>query len=259
MSGGTFALDLPRRTRKPRDHGLSNLVDSGYGLANLRDVLSVTAPYVDIVKLGWASAYITSNLAEKVALYRDFDIRVCFGGVMFELSWWQNKAEDYAHWLQDLGVDLVEVSNGSLPIDEADKRRMIAFYERRGFTVLSEVGSKDVQVVSPPERWIECIAADLESGAWKVITEGRADASAGIYMPDARPRDSLIDAILDSGLPSEALIFEAPHKAQMSYFIKRVGSNVNLGNIPLGEVLNLETLRLGLRGDTIEHFHAKPS
>lgn len=249
-----LSLDLPLRANKPRAAGLSNLVDNGYGLAELEDKLSFCADYVDIVKLGWASAYITSTLAQKVDLFRRYGIRTCPGGMMFELCWWQNKIGDYAAWLADQGIDMVEVSNGSLAIPEAEKRRMVEFFAGRGFTVLSEVGSKDITLVSPPEEWVEFVRADLAAGAWKVILEGRADASAGIYRADGSLQDDIIERVLGE-VPSQDLIFEAPHKRQMTWFVRRVGCDVNIGNVPLGEVLNLETLRLGLRGDTVGHFH----
>ncbi len=132
---------------------------------------------------------------------------------------------------------------------------MVEFFAKKGFTVLAEVGSKDVTVVSPPEQWIECINADLSCGAWKVITEGRADASAGIYTGGGDIRENLIEEILESDVSNNDLVFEAPHKRQMAWFIKRVGTNVNIGNVPLSEVLNLETLRRGLRGDTVQKFN----
>jgi phosphosulfolactate synthase len=213
---------------------------------------------VDIVKIGWASAYVTATLRQKVALFDRFDIRTCLGGMMFEISFWQNKIEDYRLWLADLGIDLVEVSNGSLPIGEGDKRRMIEYFRKRGFTVLSEVGSKDINVCSPPAEWIRSIKDELAAGSWKVITEGRADASAGIYHPDGRVKDELIERILDSDIDPQRLLFEAPHKRQVAYFVERVGTNVNIGNIPLEEALNVETLRLGLRGDTVNHFFPHP-
>ncbi len=252
-----FKLDLPARTFKPRENGISNLVDNGYGLSHLADILSFCGDYIDIVKLGWASAYITKNLNDKIKLFREHDIQVCLGGMMFEICFWQGKIPQYEDFMKRLGIDMVEVSNGSLPISEGDKVRMIEHFSGRGFTVLSEVGSKDVNVCAPSETWVACIKDDLEAGAWKVITEGRADASAGIYDSSGAIKSELIDDILESGVPVERLVFEAPHKRQMSWLIQRVGANVNIGNVPLDEVLNLETLRLGLRGDTVEFFHNK--
>jgi phosphosulfolactate synthase len=250
-----LSLSLPERTAKPRTSGLSNLVDNGYGLAELQDKLSWCHDYVDIIKFGWASGYISANLVEKVALSKRYDVRPCPGGMMFELCYHQNKIEDYAAWLDDKGFDLVEVSNGSLAIPETEKRKMIEYFASRGFTVLSEVGSKDITVVTPPEDWVEYVRADMQAGAWKVILEGRADASAGIYHADGSLHEDIIEHVLNN-VASEDLIFEAPHKRQMAWFITRIGSNVNIGNVPLGEVLNLETLRLGLRGDTVAHLHA---
>ena len=247
-------IDLPERTNKPRQYGLTNLVDNGLGLVQLKDVLQYGSNFVDIVKLGWASAYISDDLSEKIELLQSFDVQVCFGGMMFEILYIKNKYIEYADWLSDLGVSMVEVSNGSLPINESDKRRMVDYFASRGFTVLSEVGSKDVTLKTPPEEWAKAVCDDMNSGAWKVILEGRADASAGIYRQDGSLQD-IIKAVLDSGVSSNDIIFEAPHKRQMTLFIEQFGSNVNLGNIPPNEVINLETLRLGLRGDTSKHFH----
>jgi phosphosulfolactate synthase len=174
--------------------------------------------------------------------------------MMFEICWWQDKIEAYAGYLEEAGIDLVEVSNGSLSIPEREKTKMIEYFAERGFTVLSEVGSKDVTVVSPPEEWIRCIKDDMSAGAWKVITEGRADASAGIYHSNGTVKDNIVESILESDIAVEKLIFEAPHKRQVAYFVKRVGPNVNIGNIPLEEALNVETLRQGLRGDTVKQF-----
>lgn len=248
-------FDLPARTEKPRAHGLSNLVDNGYGLGELRDKLALAADFIDIVKLGWASANITNCLKDKVSLFKTNDITTCPGGMLFELSWWQGKMAAYIDFLVTHEITMAEVSNGSLPIPEKKKREMISLLVNEGFTVLSEVGSKDVSVNAPPAVWVDCLKRDLDCGAWKVIAEGRADASAGIYDTSGEFRFEVINAILGSGIPLDAIIFEAPHKQQMKWFVENVGPNVNIGNVPLGEVLNLETLRLGLRGDTVWHFH----
>ena len=253
MKGLKF--DLPYRSSKPRENGLSNLVDSGYGLGYLEDVLQMAHEYVDIVKLGWASAYVTPNVEQKVKLFERYNIQTCPGGMLFELSCWQGKLGQFADALEALGITMVEVSNGSLPIPEKQKVECIRTFVDRGFTVLSEVGSKDVTVVSPPEDWIRCINEDMAAGAWKVIVEGRADASAGIYNADGTVKDDLIDGILGSGIPADRLIFEAPHKPQVSYFVNMIGTEVNLGNIPLEEIINVEALRLGLRGDTVKRIH----
>jgi phosphosulfolactate synthase len=248
-------LDIPQRTGKPRQVGISNLVDSGHGIAQLEDMLEMCGDYVDIVKLGWASAYVTPLLREKVEIFRRHNVKTCLGGMMFEICYWQGKIDQYEAFMRTLDIDLVEVSNGSLPIPEADKCRMVEHFAKRGFTVLSEVGSKDVSIYSPAQDWISAIRADLDAGAWKVITEGRADASAGIYNSDGSMRDDIVMGVLNSGIPHDKLVFEAPHKKQMAWFVRQVGSDVNIGNVPLAEVMNLETLRLGLRGDTVQHFH----
>ncbi len=252
-----ISFNLPQRTQKPRKCGLTNLVDNGHGLNELEDKLLLGSEYIDIIKLGWASAHITKFLSEKVALFDRFNIQTCLGGMTFELSWWQNKIDEYIALVNANGIKLVEVSNGSLPISENEKRDMISRFSDEGFIVLSEVGSKDVNVESSPEEWVDCVHQDLARGAWKVILEGRADASAGIYTSSGALRSEVIETILDSGIPHEKLIFEAPHKRQMAWFVENVGTNVNIGNVPLGEVLNLETLRLGLRGDTVQHFHTE--
>ena len=247
-------LKLPDRTNKPRSKGLSNLVDNGYGLVELADKLDLCADYVDIVKLGWASAYITKDLYRKVALFEKNGVEACPGGMMFELCWWQNKIDDYVAWLKDNNFKMVEVSNGSLDIPELQKNKMVEFFANKGFIVLSEVGSKDITKVSPPDEWAKQVKNDLNAGAWKVILEGRADASAGVYRSDGTLIDSIINRVL-TDIPADQIIFEAPHKSQMVWFLNRLGSNVNIGNVSLGEILNLETLRLCLRGDTVMTFH----
>lgn len=249
-------LDLPQRGSRPRDRGLTNVVDNGYGMQQTRDLLDLVHPYVDIIKLGWGSAYLTPDLKSKVALIAEYGVQVCPGGMLFELSYWQDKIDPFTRFLEAAGISMVEVSNGSLPIPDDRKCGMVELFRRRGFTVLSEVGSKDINLQSPPAEWVRAIRDDLAAGAWKVIMEGRADASAGIYTADGTLKDDLVETVLGSGIDADKLIFEAPHKRQMTLFIRRIGAEVNLGNVPLNEVLNLETLRLGLRGDTVMHFHA---
>lgn len=255
--GTMLNINLPQRTKKIREAGLSNLVDKGYGLGQLEDILSFCADYVDIVKLGWGSAYITKNLKEKVKLFNKFTIRVCPGGMFFELCYWQGKIGEYIEFLRGLNIDMVEVSNGSLPITEKEKVEMIRQFKNEGFCVLSEVGSKDVNIMVPPDVWVKCINDDIEAGAWKVICEGRADASAGIYTHDGIVKDDIIEAIMTSDIDINKILFETPHKEHMVYFISKIGCNVNLGNIPLENIMDLETLRLGLRGDTVNIFHSK--
>ncbi len=252
----SIPFDLPPRARKPRTKGFTNALDAGLGVRAIEDALEVCAAYTDVVKLGWATAQLTPNLDEKLALYHRFDVQTCPGGLMFELSYWQNKMDDYAAFARDAGFSFVEVSNGSLPIPELEKCRQVEALAGKGFKVLSEVGSKDADFNMAPDAWVSAIKADLSAGAFKVIVEGRADASAGIYGADGKVRGDAVDAILNSGIDPDRLIFEAPFKPQMIYFVTTLGPDVNIGNVALGEVLNLETLRLGLRGHTVEHFHA---
>jgi len=253
---GRIPFDLPERDAKPRARGLTNALDGGLGLTAIAEALDICSTYTDVVKLGWGTAHLTPNLEEKLALYKKYDVLTSPGGLMFELSYWQNKMADYAAFARDAGFALVEVSNGSLPIPEIEKCRQVEKLSNAGFKVLAEVGSKDADFVMEPDAWVAAIKSDLEAGAWKVIVEGRADASAGIYAAGGKVRDDAVEAILNSGIDPDRLVFEAPFKPQMIYFVKLLGPNVNIGNVPLHEVLNLETLRLGLRGHTVEHFHA---
>jgi len=253
---GRIPFDLPERDAKPRARGFTNALDAGLGLTEIADALDVCGAYTDVVKLGWGTAHLTPNLSEKLALYKSRDVETSPGGLMFELSYWQNKMADYEAFVRDVGFALVEVSNGSLPIPEIEKCREVERLANAGFKVLSEVGSKDADFVMEPQAWVDAIKNDLNAGAWKVIVEGRADASAGIYGAGGKVRGDAVDAILNSGIDPDRLVFEAPFKPQMIYFVTRLGPNVNIGNVNLHEVLNLETLRLGLRGHTVEHFHA---
>lgn len=249
-------FDLPERSSKPRTKGFTNALDAGLGVRAIEDALEVCAAYTDVVKLGWGTAHVTPNLKDKLDVYHRFDVQTCPGGLMFELSYWQNKMADYAAFAADAGFSFVEVSNGSLPIPEREKCLQVEALANKGFKVLSEVGSKDADFVMAPEAWVSAIKDDLNAGAFKVIVEGRADASAGIYGAGGKVRGDAVDAILNSGIDPDRLIFEAPFKPQMIYFVTKLGPDVNIGNVALGEVVNLETLRLGLRGHTVEHFHA---
>lgn len=251
-----LSILLPPRSTKPRESGLTCVVDKGLGLASAEDMLKLVHPYVDIWKIGWAGAYIMTDLEERLELLRRYNVRPCFGGMMFEICYQYKCTSEYADWLKVLGVELVEVSNGSLHIPEPEKRQMIEYFANRGFVVLAEVGSKDITYTMAPDEWATCVHADRDAGAWKVILEGRADASAGIYRPDGALEEPIIEGVLNSGISSDDLIFEGPHKRQMAKFVSMIGSNVSLGNIPLEEVLNLECIRLGLRGDTVSQFHA---
>ncbi len=246
-------LMLPERTSKPRESGITHVLDKGYSLDQVRDFLAVARDYVDIVKLGWGTAVVTPNLKEKIDLYQSNGVPVCLGGTLFEVCLRQNKLEEYVQKVRDLGMDHIEVSDGTVPLDEGDK---IAILRRlsKEFRVLSEVGSKDAEVVIAPYKWVESIKRELDAGAWKVVTEGRESGTVGIYQPGGEVKEGLLDEIA-TAVDVRDLIFEAPVKSQQTWFIRQFGANVNLGNIPPEEVISVETLRLGVRGDTLLQFH----
>ncbi|NLE22709.1 MAG: phosphosulfolactate synthase [Actinobacteria bacterium] len=256
ISGGPTTVDflsLPRRSPKPRETGVTHVLDKGLGPSQVEDLLTVAAGSIDIVKLGWGTAAVTTNLPEKVEIYRQAGIPVCLGGTLLEVVLTQGKLEDYMAWVKDMGIDHVEVSDGTIALDHAEKLRVI---ERlaRDFTVLSEVGSKSEDVIFAPKRWVQMIQKELEAGSWKVITEGRESGTVGVYHADGKVKEGLIEEIREAIEPGR-LLFEAPGKKQQVWFIKQFGSDVNLGNIAPDEVISVETLRLGLRGDTLSHFH----
>jgi phosphosulfolactate synthase len=238
------AFDLDLR----RDGGLTHVIDKGLGPRAWEDVLETSGDYIDIVKLGWGTAPITPNLARKLEVLRAK--RVVFGGTLFEIAYAKGKLDDYKAWLGELGLTHVEISDGTLEIPRERKLELIAEFAA-DFTVLSEVGSKDSSVEYAAEQWIRWLREDLDAGAWKVITEAREGGTAGIFDSTGGMRTDLIGEIADA-VGVEHVVFEAPSKASQAWFIKQFGPTVNLGNIPPDEVIPLETLRLGLRGDTLK-------
>ena len=243
-------LDLPQRPGKPRGEGLTHVIDKGMNLRDIEGLFDTAGQFVDIVKLGWGTSYVTNNLEKKIALYRSFDTPVVCGGTLFEVVYARERVDDFKRWLVEHRFSHVEISDGTLEIPRERKLELIADFAR-DFKVLSEVGSKDPDVVYPPYQWVQWIKEELDAGAWKVITEGRESGTAGIYRPTGEMRTGLIDEIVHE-IPVGDLIFEAPTKASQAWFVKQFGPNVNLGNIPPDEVIPLETLRLGLRGDTLK-------
>ncbi len=246
-------LTLPERTIKPRESGLTHVLDKGYSLDQVRQFLEVGSAYVDIVKLGWGTAVVTPNVKEKIALYQSFGIPVCFGGTFFEVCLRQGKFDEYLALVDECGMECVEISDGTITMDEEDKLAILRKLSKR-YKVLSEVGSKDEAVVITPTRWVDSIKRELEAGAWKVITEGRESGTVGIYRPTGDVKDGLLEEI-STTFDISQLLFEAPIKKQQAWFIKQFGPNVNLGNIPPEEVISVETLRVGVRGDTLLTFH----
>jgi phosphosulfolactate synthase len=246
-------LKLPERTTKPRESGITHVLDKGYSLDQVRDFLDVAEGYVDIVKLGWGTALVTPNLKEKVDLYQSRGVPVCFGGTLFEVCLRQGKLDEYLRTIRDMGMNHIEVSDGTVPMDETEKIALVRRLTKE-FRVLSEVGSKDAEVVFSPHRWVESIQRELDAGAWKVVTEGRESGTVGIYQPGGEIKEGLL-ADIAASFDVKDLLFEAPVKSQQVWFIKQFGANVNLGNIPPDEVVSVETLRLGVRGDTLLTFH----
>jgi phosphosulfolactate synthase len=228
-------------------NGLTHVIDKGLGPRGWEDVLETSGDYISIVKLGWGTAYITPNLRRKLEVLKEKPVVI--GGTFLEAVIAQDRIDEYKQWITELGLTHVEISDGVIEIPRERKLELIADFAR-DFTVLSEVGSKDAEVVFAPYQWVEWIREELDAGAWKVITEGREGGTAGIYRPTGEMRTGLVDEIVHS-IDQADLIFEAPSKASQAWFIRELGPSVNLGNIAPDEVIPLETLRLGLRGDTL--------
>ena len=244
--------NIPYRTAKPRSSGITMIMDKGLSLRQTEDFLEVGGIYTDLVKLGWATSFVTPNLDEKLRIYRDAGIPVYFGGTLFEAFIVRGEFDEYRRILDKYQMSYAEVSDGSIEIEHDLKCEYIRKLSEQG-TVISEVGSKDVTKIFAPYRWIKLINAEVEAGAWKVIAEARESGNVGIYRDSGEVRQGLIDEILTQ-IPEETIIWEAPQKAQQVWFIKLIGANVNLGNIAPADIIPLETLRLGIRSDTFDHF-----
>jgi phosphosulfolactate synthase len=250
-------FDLPPRSGKPRTTGLTHVLDRGMSLAQVDGLIEVAGSSVDIVKLGWGTALVTGNLEAKLERYRAHDVPVVLGGTLTEIALRDGRLDGLIAWCKELGIAHVEVSDGTIAL-EAERKREIVARLSRDFTVFSEVGSKDDERIMAPYRWVEEIEAELAAGAWKVVAEARESGTAGIFRPDGEVRMGLIDEIVHAIEPDQ-IIFEAPQRAQQVWFLKRFGREVNLGNIAPGDVLSLETLRLGLRSDTMDADPVNPS
>ncbi len=227
-------------------------MDKGLSLRETENFVEVAGEYVDIVKLGWATSFVTPNLDQKIAIYKSAGIPVYFGGTLFEAFVVRGQFEDYRRLLDKYSLDFAEISDGSIEMDHELKCKYIRTLAEQA-TVLSEVGSKDDQKIIPPYKWISLMQAELDAGAWKVIGEARESGNVGLFRSTGEVRSGLVEEILTK-IPFEKIIWEAPQKAQQVFFIKLLGANVNLGNIAPNEIVPLETIRLGLRGDTFTHF-----
>lgn len=248
-------LDLPIRDEKPRQSGLTVLIDGGDPVRHFEDVMESSAEFVDFVKFGWGTSVVTSQLERKIECLQKHNIGFFFGGTLFEKFYSQGKVEDYKAYCRTYGCTHVEISNGTVELSNTEKARYIEEFAA-DFTVFSEVGYKDSDrsLNLHPARWIQFMREDLNAGAVKVITEARESGTSGICRADGEVRYGLIEEILDSDIPTANIIFEAPNKELQNFFIHKVGSNVNLANVPLHDVIPLETLRLGLRSDTLQLF-----
>jgi phosphosulfolactate synthase len=244
--------DLPERTKKPRKNGLTMVMDKGLSLRQSLDLVSMCADYTDIVKLGFGTSLLTKDLAKKLQLYKDADIKTYFGGTLFEAFLVRDMFDDYRRYMDKFKMEYVEVSDGSIQLAHDEKCELITKLSK-DYTVLSEVGSKEAGVIIHPNKWISMMNKEIEAGAWKVIAESRESGTVGIYRANGNAHVTLINKILNK-VPGEKIMWEAPKKNQQAWFIDLMGPNANLGNISTDDVIPLETLRLGLRGDTFVKF-----
>ncbi len=243
---------IPERNPKPRQKGITMVMDKGLSVEEVHQFMSVAKPHVDIVKLGFGTSFVTPNLRQKIEAYRSYDVPVYFGGTLFEAFLIRNQFDDYISVCKDYGIEYMEVSDGSINIPHTEKCGYIEKLTKHG-TILSEVGSKDAAHIIPPYKWIELMKAELSAGSTYVIAEAREAGNVGIYRGSGEVREGLVQEIL-TVIPEERIMWEAPQKSQQLYFIELLGANVNLGNIAPNEVIPLETMRLGLRGDTFHLF-----
>ncbi len=244
--------NIPQRTTKPRESGLTMVMDKGLSCREAEDFLEVSADKTDILKLGFGTSAVTPTLQRKIDIYREANIPIYFGGTLFEAYVIRGQFEDYKRLLDKFKMTHAEVSDGSIEISEEEKCGYIRSLAK-DFTVLSEVGSKDAEKIIPPYKWIAMMKAEIEAGAWKVIAEARESGTVGIFRNTGEVRSGLIEEILQH-IPLDTILWEAPIKTQQVWFMKLYGHNVNLGNIAPNEVIPLETLRLGLRGDTFDQW-----
>ncbi len=244
--------NIPDRPSKPRESGLTMVMDKGLSCRQAEDFLEVAADKTDIIKLGFGTSTVTPSLTRKLEIYQEANIPVYFGGTLFEAYVIRNQFDDYKRLLNKYNITHAEVSDGSMEISEDQKCEYISTLAK-DFTVLSEVGSKDAEKIIPPYKWIAMMKAEIAAGAWKVIAEARESGTVGIFRNSGEIRSGLIEEILQH-IPLDTILWEAPQKVQQVWFLTLYGHNVNLGNIAPHEIIPLETLRLGLRGDTFNHW-----
>ena len=247
-----FLKDIPVRTKKPRERGLTMMMDKGLSINDTKNFIDMCGAHTDIIKLGFGTSAISPHIETKIKLYHNAGLMVYLGGTLFEAFIIRGQYEDYKNLLRNWSIKVCEVSDGSIEINHVKKCDYISDLSKE-FRVVSEVGSKDEKKIIAPYKWIELMQKELEAGSWKVIAEAREGGNIGIFNKGGEVRSDLIDEILTK-IPNEKIIWEAPKKPQQVWFIKLLGANVNLGNIDWQEVIPLETLRIGLRGDTFYDF-----
>ncbi len=243
---------IPERTEKPRTGGMTMVMDKGIATREAEMMLETSSHLIDYVKLGFGTSFISPNIEEKIKLYHEANIRVYLGGTLFEAFYVRGMLDDYQKLIDKLGLQALEVSDGSAVIEHDEKCELIQRFAKN-YHVLSEVGSKEAGILISPGKWIKMMTKELDAGSVKVIAEARESGTVGIYKPNGSAHTGLIDKILSKVKP-EDILWEAPQKGQQVWFIKFLGPNVNLGNIGTHDVIPLETLRLGLRGDTFFTF-----
>ena len=246
---------IPKRTTRPRNEGLTMVMDKGLSINEAKNMLEASSKFIDIVKLGFGTAFLTENLSDKINLYKDAGLKVYLGGTLFEAFIERDMFNDYLELVEKYELNTVEVSDGSIELHHDKKCEYIRILAEKT-TVLSEIGSKSEDVLIPPYKWIEMMHKELAAGSWKVIAEAREGGNVGICRDTGEVRSDLIEEILTK-IPKERILWEAPKKSQQVWFIKLLGPNVNLGNIAPNEIIPLECLRLGLRGDTFFNFLPK--
>ena len=243
---------LPVRTSNAREYGLTMMMDKGISFRQAEDFLASNIEHTDIIKLGFGTSIITPNVAKKIKLYQDNGMMVYAGGTLFEAFAIRKQLDDYKKYMEDIGLNMVEISDGSMHMEHDVKCEIISDFAK-DFKVISEVGSKDASVEISSENWLKWMQNELSSGSWKVIAEAREGGNVGIYNDDGGIKSELIDEITNK-IAVDKILWEAPNKNQQIWFINKFGANVNLGNIYSDGVIPLECLRLGLRGDTFNNY-----
>ena len=244
--------DIPERSLKPRELGITMVIDKGSSLQECKNLIESSSDYIDFVKFGWTTSNFSKNLKEKIELFNKANINVYFGGTLFEAFAIRDQFQDYINILKEYDLKYAEVSDGSISIPHKKKCEYIEKLAKH-VIVFSEIGSKDEKKIIPPYKWIKQMKAELNAGSWKVIGEARESGSVGLFRSSGEVRQGLVEEILTE-IPTEKILWEAPQKVQQVWFVKLLGQNVNLGNISGNEVISLETIRVGLRGDTFNQY-----